>query len=502
MYQHQLKKWGVSKNLKQKEKDQMMQMIEQGGSSTPGHSLNDDTIDERTLLKLRRHARERRKGLRSETTPQPQTDPESIGEQTPEPLIEEAHISAQQIDSGLGLENLETGTPQFLTAVSSTEYQGFGVGEPSARAEIPQLTRASLKVDSNESARLKLGFPEAQSPSASPGPSTPRCQLMVSTLQELCRLQLTSGPTPASSEAEPLCEALQFWKSVKYGIRLLKIGSPDRAASILNEALQIRADFIVSQPIHAVRELLATLSPANTSAHPEVRAKLLDHLSSTKLAPSHPVAVIINLLIQDDRLLFSQKALSTMLELFTFNFGWTSDMTLEIRRAVITSTRRAKDFDSAGNMARQLLHASQREFGYGSIQARLAALEWSHIYIDQEDYNAAKSLGLSVISQPDSNHNFIGPRFHDSPAVQAMEDIADVHIKLGELVPSLVWLEMAAQDAWDLWKFDVATVHIFDKLDPLLRQCGRTEDADWYKQRLEATSRGNVSRPDEEGQSE
>ncbi|KAI4149773.1 MAG: hypothetical protein LQ340_004456 [Diploschistes diacapsis] len=73
-----------------------------------------------------------------------------------------------------------------------------------------------------------------------------------------------------------------------------------------------------------------------------------------------------------------------------------------------------------------------------------------------------------------------GPRFHDGRAVYAMEGLADTHTRLGELEPSAVWLEKAAHDAWDPWRGDDATVLIFDKLDPLLRRCGRAEDADWY----------------------
>ena len=497
MYQHQFKKWGISKNMKQKEKDEMLELIAQEG--LPPRELGEGYTTERIFQKLRRHARDKRRGeLRTEAFSAAPINAENVGEDLAESSTDSSNVTHQGIRSRLMEADIDTETAGLnaLRAVSKcmSEEEYLKLCVPSRTRALLQV-KAALGYNSNESARLKLGFPSS-SPSPPPAPilrldaDDTQFEPLLQSLQELWKISvpnhLGKQPTGTYLGPEPSSQASHFWSSVRHGLHILNISSPEMAWPMISQALQDSADAIVEQPLYFVRELFVTLSPANTDTHPEMRTILLKHLCSANLPPSHPIAVILSELLEHGHALdLSLKALSTLLEMFTFIFGWTNHATLELRRAVIANLRKSGDHDQAGEMARRLLQATRQEFGHESLEARLAAAEWSHVLFDTEDYCPAAKLSLFVIMQPGPSQSFFGTRFRDTNALYAIEDMANMHAKMGEVEASIVWLEMAAQDAWDLLEDDAATGYIFDKLDPLLRQCGRTEDAEWYRQRFQ-----------------
>ena len=506
MYQHQLRKWGVSKNMKKVDKEKRLQEIEHGeGSALLGASMKEGSIDQRTWLKLRRHARDKQReemkkgGKRLIPTPSP----------TAEGEIPEPHTKVDpkmETASTPGIEGADDRGESSKTSQIGTTSQADTTRSGS---ELNSEDEGYLKVSkSNESspngAALSANISPKQKPVQIPheliSPPSPDpvmrldpqgCQidLVIENLQTFFRPQLqelsSQGLSKASSGPKPPDESLHFWHNVKYGIYLLKVSSPSRAWPTLVQAYHTPASSVVAHPIGFVKELFTTLSPVNTKIYPQARSLLLKHLSLAGLEDTNPLTVIIKQLLRDGHTQeFSQRALNCLLEMFSYALGWAHAMTLEIRRVTIAMLRRAGEFEAAVDLAKQLLHVSQQEFGPGSPQARMAATELAHIHVDKGEYDLASKLSMSVVAHSNLTHDFVGPRFHDSRAVYAMEDLADIHARMGQMEPSIVWLEKAAHDAWDLWKHDVATVHIFDKLDPLLRQCGRSDDADWYKQRF------------------
>lgn len=140
-------------------------------------------------------------------------------------------------------------------------------------------------------------------------------------------------------------------------------------------------------------------------------------------------------------------------------------------------------------MASHLYEMVKGEFNAQSEQTRLAASELAHVHVDKGEYGPAAALCRSIIFQSEAASDNVGPQWHDSHAVHAMEDLAQIHSTIGEIRSGIIWLEIAAHDALQLWGNSVASIHIFDKLDPSLRHCNRDEDADSYEQDLEKAPR-------------
>ena len=505
MYQHQLKKWGVSKNMKQKEKDEIMEMMAQEGVPQ-GELLSEEGVpfDQRTIAKLRRHARDKRRDeTRRRGLPLALTTLENMGGNLSGRSMEKTYAGNQEIENTLMEGELETDiagpstTHQLSKLMSEEEYLRMRAQRSPSQSRVLLQVTSVLEYNSNEDARLKLGFPSSSIPPPPPvlrlSAHDAQFELVFQSLQELWKIispsNLGKEPAVVYLGPEQPSQASHFWNSIRHGVHIFNASSLDsleRAWPMIMQALQVPADAIVEQPLYFIKELFVTLSPARTSMHEEIRTMLWNHICSANLQVSHPMGVIACQLLKSGYTLeLSLRTLSALLEMFTSTFGWANHASLELRRVVIATLRKMEDFEQASDMARHLLQASREEFGHRSLEARLSAAEWSHVLIDTEDYYPAAKLSLSVILQPDAGRNFFGPRFHDNHAVYAMEDMANMHAKLGEVEASIVWLEMAAQDAWDLWQDDVVAAYIFDKLDPLLRQCGRTEDAEWYKKRFQ-----------------
>ena len=477
--------------MKKIEKEKTLEQIEHfQGSAMLDLPLKGGSIDQRTWLKLRRHARDkqreemRKAGARPIGTPSP----------TAEAELAEAQLGGEiaSIADGEVRDHAEAGSSKQSASTSASDAGSEYLRVPKSHSSASSRTAPSATARTRQASH-QIEQPSRSTPSPVPfmrlDPQACQLDVVMESLQSLCRplLQDMSGDVLHESRSgpKPSDEALQFWHHVKYGIYLLKVSAPVRAWETLHKAYQIPAGFVVAQPLDFVKELFTTLSPANTKIYPQARKLLMKHLGSANLEVSNPLSVLIEQLSRDvNAEESSRRAFHSMLGMFTYALGWTHPKTLELRRAMITVLRRASEYEEAGDMADRLLAESQDEFGSGSPQARMAATELAHVNVDRGDYGRASKLSMSVVAHSDLTHDVVGPRFHDSRAVYAMEDLADIHARMGQMEPSLVWLEKAAHDAWDLWKNDVATVHIFDKLDPLLRQYGRADDADWYQQRL------------------
>ena len=498
MYQHRLLKWGISKNMTKLEKDELLRNIEQNGRlELLDLSLQDLSIEPKTLLKLRRHIRDRQNG-----------QPNKIND---DELLPSSHQEDALLES-----LCSSGMP-------AGNQRHPGDHSPADPGEEPTGTRVlaghSWSSDRGPARVLKICYSNIDEPSPSsdffhansldqdkslfqsflPSPALRtglrqqgfQIDLVMHNVKMLCQLELQRlrGVEADGTRlgSEPTYEVSQFWNNTAQGFYLLKVAAPHRAWPTLQKTLQIPARSVAAHPLILLKKLFSTLSPTNTRISPQARRLILNHLSKTELGPWHPVTVITSQLLRDNHDQdVSKEILLSILRILNDELGWKHDLTMDLRRAVIIMLRRSLDLDAADDMATKFLYDAQQEFGPGSLQARTLATELAHVRVDKGEYRTAAKLSLAVVGHPESTPRtaFVGPSFHDGQAIYAMEDLANIHSRLGEIDSSVIWLEKAAHDAWDLWKDDVASVHICDKLIPLLRQRGRREDADWYSKRI------------------
>ena len=175
-------------------------------------------------------------------------------------------------------------------------------------------------------------------------------------------------------------ESLQYWSTVKNAIYLIKISAgstgdlenrPDaRAWPALAEAGGIASAAMDSQPFDFLRNVFATLSPANTSARPELRTILLQFLATearNKHSPQHPIARICDELQKDeDCQEVSRRALQCMLDTFNRRLGRSRAVTFKILDSLATLLRRNGEFEAALEIVQELLTSCRQVYGSDS----------------------------------------------------------------------------------------------------------------------------------------
>lgn len=496
MYDYQFKKWKLSKNMSENDKDKQIEQIKcKKGPNAFEQPLSDKITDPQTWSKLRRHAKAKKREEKRNTTTERATSSSRVlhashgTDSCSSSLCCYTSTQDSDIDNGantyLNSDTLSDAVQAVLTPISSLEDSS---NDENSTVLTPNTSDAEEGVISSSTSAIAGYFNNKLRivPPIATDPKSFNMDLVMRSLHSYCKTELQNLSHGVElneyMKAKSSSTASQFWYNVKQGIYLLKVSAPNRAWPTLEQACKVPAEALVEHPIDFMRELFATLSPVNTRIYPRARIVLLRYLDNIKLGDSHPIRIITHQLLRDGHCReFSQRALSCMLDLFVSALGRSSILTFEVQRAFITLLRRDSQYDMAAQMATELLDTTKRVFGATSEQARLVATELAHIHIDKGAYVPAAMLCRWVICQSTSAYEFIGPRFHDARAVYAMEDLANIHIRSGEINTSIIWLEQALHDAWTLWTGSVATMHIVDKLDPLLRLSGREDDADWYK---------------------
>lgn len=279
----------------------------------------------------------------------------------------------------------------------------------------------------------------------------------------------------------------RYWKTIKDAIYLVKISagsiqddcrSDQRAWPAFSEAGTLAAKAMTSQPFDFLRNLFATLSPVNTSARPELRGILLQYLSRvayTSLSENHPITKICEELQHDeDCQEISRRGLQCMLDIFNSRLKRSEAITFKLLDSLATLLRRSGEFHAGLQIITELLKASTPVFGPDSDQVRQVEGELAHFYMLTDDCDLALSHCMSVVTRPQPEGSHEEPSFHkDGISAHAMEDIAEIHQRRGDLEQCIAWLERAASIAIVVWgPKSVATGHLIDKMTALQRQFG------------------------------
>ena len=266
----------------------------------------------------------------------------------------------------------------------------------------------------------------------------------------------------------PLCPPFElgkkFWTDVKNGIYFLKCGSYKLAWPLLRDAGQRVLTLCEYQPLNLLSEIYATLSPTNTQVCPALRVELLQLFARTasgKLGTSHPLAIICDQLQRDAEPETSVRALQLMINESQTHL---SPQTLELYKLKRTLTgllRRKKEYVSAEALCRSLIKSTSGAFGNDSELTRVAMSEYVHILTDQLYYEKALEVARAVL---ESALRDLGAIFPDERSIYAMEDMAEICERLGQLDQAIWWLQQAETGALRIWGQEHTTKHIQDKL--------------------------------------
>jgi tetratricopeptide (TPR) repeat protein len=283
-------------------------------------------------------------------------------------------------------------------------------------------------------------------------------------------------------------ESRRYWDTIKNAIYLVKISvnskedvdlRPDRRAwSAFAEAGSLAAGAMASQPFDFLRNLFATLSPINTSARPELRNILLRFLSSEAqrtLSSSHPITHICEELLNDEGCQeISQRSLQCMLDIFNRRLQRSRAITFKLLDSLATLLRRSGEYRAGLEIVTELLHASRPVFGPDSDQVRSVENELAHFYMLTGNSDMALGHCMSVVTRPPARLGEAPSFYQDGIAAHAMEDIAEIHQRRGDLEQCITWLERAASIALVVWgPKDIATSHLIDKMTSFQRQLGK-----------------------------
>ena len=274
----------------------------------------------------------------------------------------------------------------------------------------------------------------------------------------------------------------KFWNELKQGIYLLKISCNEIAIPVLRGAGELASEAFTQDPLLFIQELFSTLSPVNTVLCPGVRQCLLRVFSfyaAQSFGRTHVLTVLCSESQKDcGSQEVSERALSFMVDLLVSIQGTSHILTFKAQTALIRIHRRSESFDAAAARAQTLLSGSVGVFGSHSLSARLAAREFEHVLMDQDEWQQAREVCLSIVGQHTSSlHEHVEPQYHDKCALHTMEDLAKIFEHLGEHNLCIAWLTQAADNALSLWGSCFGTTHIIDKLVDALNAVGRNDEA-------------------------
>ena len=243
------------------------------------------------------------------------------------------------------------------------------------------------------------------------------------------------------------------------------------------------ADIIRDPSSAFVRDVISALSPVNFRRDPTVRTRLLLYLSSLAkdyLGPDHSLTTIFSQLLHDSNNRFLTQCVLT--QLHDLLRDQSPLLAVETKRPIIALLRRDGEHGLATKLAIELLVFCKQSFGTGTIAVRNAQKELAHIYMDKCDWINALELCRERVGRAMSrNGEVIGHEYHDSHAIWAMEDLAKIHDETGNLDACCTWLGIAVELSAEIKGRSVGTTHILDKLEDVLRRCGKNDDAEEYR---------------------
>ncbi|KAK3340021.1 hypothetical protein B0T25DRAFT_467084 [Lasiosphaeria hispida] len=515
MYDKRFREWNVFKNVNSDEKDRLIRRIHGARSAASAPLVDRDSISQEDLRRTLRVAKSIPQGMRRAAPAEPSPSHTAIAESS----------AVQQRPVGSGRKSIAI-SDILRERSTSTSVQRLAVPKPPTEALSPQalssspdLACATPASTSGSSDEHPPTPPATNSAPGSPLPNLSTFEAQIRTLAESPPPSIASDPRSRSIEVisrslrdyydwqldnipEGILpddylghrsseESTQYWGTIKNAIYLVKISAgsmedlehrPDRRAwPAFAEAGRIASAAMTTQPFDFLRNLFATLSPANTSARPELRGILLQFLASEArdtLSPGHPITVICQELLRDeDCQEVSRRGLQCMLDIFSTRLGRSRAVSFKLLDSLATLLRRNGEFDAAMDIIMELLNSCRQVFGHESDQARMVENELAHFYMVADECDLALDHCMAVVKRPQMAEQAADeqpPFYQDGIAAHTMEDIAEIYQRRGDFEASIMWLERAASIALTLWgPKSVATGHIIDRMTSLQRKFGK-----------------------------
>jgi hypothetical protein len=289
--------------------------------------------------------------------------------------------------------------------------------------------------------------------------TTVNLPLVLQNSQWYCQLQY------AKAFSQPSKDSVRFWRDIKRGIFFVKIGSDHLAWKLFQNAERQVAQMCEEQPFGMMRNIFATLSPANTRVCPGLRILLLRLFALTakeKLSAQHPLTVVCHQLQLDDRDWVSNTAFQFMIDDFESRLTSGHREVFQLKRFFINLLRCSKDYPAAERASKSLMEAAEANFGDNHEWTRLAISEYIHVCHDQGRYVEAL---LKCHSMLDRGQQDLAESFPDGISVYVMEDMAELCEHLARYEEAVFWLERAFEGGWRVWgESDYSTLHVQEKL--------------------------------------
>ncbi|KAK1828310.1 hypothetical protein QBC39DRAFT_427957 [Podospora conica] len=508
MYDKRFREWNVFKNVNSDEKDRSVRRAAgaRARSAATSPLIDRDSISQEDLRKSIRAAQAIPEGMGRASPEAPTYHPIAVGSAShPAPPSESGRRVLGIADM---VEDPTRPGPRYPVATSEASSphamsSPSDMGYPTPSSTTEETPSSPLQVTSQSppaSPLPNITTFEAQIRALSrvlppPIPSDPRSHSIAVISQSLRNFydwqfeNVPPGVLPDDYISRPSESSNRYWDTIKNGLYMVKISAgsmedleqrPDRRAwPAFAEAGRSASAAMTSQPFDFLRNVFAVLSPANTSARPELRPILLQFLASEArdtLSPTHPVTVICQELLRNDdddnsQQEVSRRGLQCMLDIFSNRLGRSRAVSFKLLDSLATLLRRNGEFEAAMDIVLELLKSCRTVFGPHSDQARTVQNELAHFYMVADRYDVAMEHCMAVVTRPAEE----GAGFYqDGIAAHTMEDIAEIHQRRGDVDGCLVWLERAAGIAVSVWgPTAVATGHIVDKMTSMQRRCGK-----------------------------
>ncbi|KAK4130277.1 hypothetical protein BT67DRAFT_223522 [Trichocladium antarcticum] len=509
MYDKRFREWNVFKNADRDERARAVRHA-QGSPSSTGPCSNGDKFSQEDLRRTIRCARTIQQGVKrapAPSSPISLTGSENVACPSPGRTTRGGISISDLIRAGdpperpttpqpTAPENCPRSPPSVSdvccdTPISSSESSDEHMQgqDESAAPSAPASPDPSLAIYRARLQDLAMSPP----PSIAPDSQTRTMGVITLKLRQYYDWQLENIPEGVLPDDylghRSSAESTRYWSTIKDAIYLVKISAgstsdydhrPDRRAwPAFAEAGRLAADAMTTHPFEFLRNLLSTLSPVNTSARPELRGILLQFLSSearSSLSTNHPITQICQELQGDENCQeISQRSLQCMLDIFNSRLGRSRAITVKLLDSLATLLRRSGEFHAGLEIIKELLVSSRPVFGADSDQVRAVESELAHFYMLTEDCDSALGHCMSVVTRPGApGPHDSEPVFHkDGISAHAMEDIAEIHQRRGDMEQCITWLERASSIALIVWgPKAVATGHLIDKMTSLQRRFG------------------------------
>ncbi|KAI0201367.1 hypothetical protein F4808DRAFT_469671 [Astrocystis sublimbata] len=157
-------------------------------------------------------------------------------------------------------------------------------------------------------------------------------------------------------------------------------------------------------------------------------------------------------------------------------------ITIKARNTITALLRRGHRYEEALQNADKAVSKVMDIHGKRSLQARATARQLEHVYMDIGSWSMALTVCMDIVGQTQLDGSATVSTKKDECDLYTMEDVAKIHQQLGDNDQSISWLMLAATTASTLFGASVQTIHIVDKLEKLLVEQRRYDEAGLWGQ--------------------